>query len=114
MDLSDTDSSTTGEIESPTASDNDSSSSHSPHVVSKKGTRMIGEIKLIFKHSFKGETRNLLQVDWFSSIVIDPESKLVMIDTKSETTTTIVTIDDLGRPLIHAYEDDKLYVLNFH
>lgn len=33
MDLSDTDSSTTGEIESPTASDNDSSSSHSPSSV---------------------------------------------------------------------------------
>ena len=74
---------------------------------------MIGVIKVIFKHFFEGETRNLLQVDWFCSIEIDPESKLVVIDTEIEIT-TIVTIDDLGRPLIHAYEDGKLYVLNFH
>ena len=78
------------------------------------GVMTFGRIRMIFKHKFNNKEKVLVYVTWFDS-VLDRESGLYTLDLQSQLQLpAIVTICDLSRPLIHAYnhEDNQVWILN--
>ena len=74
----------------------------------------FGRIQFIFKHRFNG-VHTLVKVCWFDGFVKDVESGLVFIDLKSNNAmlSTIVSLDEVSRPLIHAIDDNDHNTLDF-
>ena len=70
-----------------------------------------------FEHEFNENKHIIAYMKWYNGFTVDRESGLLYIDLKSYSTSTpVVLLEDLGRPLIHAIDEaepDKLGILNY-
>ena len=74
----------------------------------------FGRIQMIFRHIFNHNERVLAYITWFES-TLDRDSGLYTLDLQSQLQfPAIVSIRDLSRPLVHAYdqEDNQVWILN--
>ena len=73
----------------------------------------FGDITLVFEHSFNGHSNKLLFVEWFKDFEVDTECNLIHVTDKSIAECTVVSPETVSRPLIHAYEANELWILNY-
>ena len=101
---------------------------HSSHIVCNKRSptpkeTKFGEITLVFEHFFCSKWNKLLFVSWFDEFELDTESRLIAIELNGQPTDmhvptpnqcSVVSPEMLERPLIHVYDSDKLWILNYN
>ena len=98
-------------------SSNIRSSMHSSCIVWKQcsNTRqvMFGEIIEMFQHTYSGQKNSLVSVKWFEEHQRDESSNLLFVDTlHTRKHIEINFLETISRPLVHAYEEEKLWVLS--
>lgn len=78
------------------------------------GRLVFGHIEQICKHTFNSKPHTLAIVHWFDGYAVDRGSGLHYVDITSHDPSmcSVVSLRDLLRPLIHAIEDNVLWILN--
>ena len=81
---------------------------------SKSSSRIVGNIQIIFEHLFNGMSNILFLVSWYNKYEIDSESNLMHFDLCSQCHSSVVSPDHVSRPLIHAVEEKRLWIISPH
>ena len=76
--------------------------------------KVFGRIKSIFRHKFNGTVHTLADMQWYESSTHDRESGLMYcsLSSSNKSIPRIVSLEKLSRPLIHAVDEDKIWILN--
>ena len=76
--------------------------------------KVFGQIINIFRHKFNGKIHTFADMHWYESSTHDRESGLVYchLSSSNKTVQRIIPLDNLARLLIHAVDEDKIWILN--
>lgn len=88
----------------------------SSYVRLSKTSCSFGRIQFIFEHHFH-KTHKLVCVHWYDDATTDPRSGLKYVDTRTKNVSlsSIVYLNDISKPLVHAKDEikpHKLWILN--
>ena len=90
-----------------------SAAAHSSSIVYSQSKNKFGEISKVFRHTFRGQTNSFARIQWFKQYHKDTAANLLYINSSdTEKPDDIADIQSLSKPLVHSYEDGKLWILN--
>ena len=79
----------------------------------EKKELVFGEIKRVFQHSLEGRYTSFVLAHWFSNYHKDPITNLTCITSLDSYNPGIASVEDISKPLVHAYDtDNTLWILN--
>ena len=77
---------------------------------------LIGRIQFFLAHQHKSCTRELAVIKWIGIGIRNENNNLITVnpttDKNIELANPLRYLDDISHPLLHAWEYDKLYILN--
>ena len=77
---------------------------------------LVGRIQFFLAHQHKSCTLELAAIKWIGIGIRNENNNLITVNPKTDKNIELANplryLDDISPPLLHAWEDDKLYILN--